>query len=62
VRATVDDNCTGCGLCQEICPEVFRLGSADKAAITVDRVPQEDRERCLEAEAECPVEAIHAEE
>lgn len=62
MRATVDDSCTACGLCEESCPAVFQLGSADKAKVIADPVPEESRECCLEAQQECPVEAIHVED
>lgn len=58
MKAKVDANtCTGCGLCTDTCPEVFEL-SDDVAIVKVDIVPDEARESCREAAANCPVEAI----
>jgi len=54
------DTCTGCGLCVDICPEVFDL-SGDVAVLKVDSVPAEAEETCREAAESCPVEAIHIE-
>jgi ferredoxin len=58
MRAKVDeDTCTGCGLCVDICPEVFEM-DGDVARAKVGDVP-EDLEECAEEAAEsCPVEAI----
>jgi len=63
MKATVDDNCTACGLCPQTCPEVFELGDDDdKARVIVDTVPPEAEDTCREAAESCPVEAIHLEE
>jgi ferredoxin len=62
MRVTVDDNCTGCGLCQETCPEVFEMTDDDVAKVKEDPVPQQVEETCREAAENCPVEAIHLEE
>jgi len=63
VIATVDDNCSACGLCVETCPEVFELpDEADITSVIVDEVPPEAEDACREAAEDCPVEAIEIEE
>ncbi|MBN1845540.1 MAG: ferredoxin [Sedimentisphaerales bacterium] len=58
MRAMVDEEtCTGCGLCADICPEVFVLQD-DKAQVAQDPVPADSEEDCREAAESCPVEAI----
>ena len=61
MRATVNDSCTGCGLCADTCPEVFEL-DGDMAKVIVDPVPEAAVESCREAADSCPVEAIVIEE
>ncbi len=62
MRAIVDEEeCTGCGLCSETCPEVFEL-SDDVASVIVDEVPEDAIDTCKQAADECPVEAISIEE
>lgn len=49
--------CVGCGLCAEICPELFELGEDGKARVTEGADPK--RFGCLNEAAEsCPVGAI----
>jgi len=63
MKASVDDSCTACGLCTEICPDVFRLDEVDDIAqVIVDQVPPDAEDSCREAADGCPVEAIHLEE
>lgn len=61
MKATVDaDLCTGCGLCESTCPEVFEVQD-DIAVVIVDTVPKDAEESCKEAAEDCPVEAISCE-
>jgi ferredoxin len=58
MRVCVDkERCIACGACEDICPDVFELGSRDVARVLVDdAAPWKD---CvLEAEESCPQEAI----
>lgn len=58
MKAIVDEDiCTGCGLCPEICPEVFELEGAT-AHVKVEQVPHEAEGTCREAMDDCPVSAI----
>ncbi len=49
--------CIGCGACEGTCPEVFKLVN-DKSQIKLTPVPEEFQISALEAEDNCPVEAI----
>ncbi|MCX7043938.1 MAG: ferredoxin [Candidatus Sumerlaeota bacterium] len=62
MKAIVDpDTCTGCGLCVEICPEVFEM--KDEVAVAkAGMVPVEKQDTCREAKDSCPVEAISIQE
>ena len=56
--ATVDkDTCTGCELCTQTCPEVFRM-EGDVAFAYANPVPAEHEDTARQAAEECPVEAI----
>ena len=57
MRVRVEDNCTLCGMCVNICPEVFSLGDM-VAAVTDSGISPESEELVQEAAEECPVEAI----
>ncbi|MCM8766879.1 MAG: ferredoxin [Candidatus Omnitrophica bacterium] len=51
------DLCTGCGLCVDICPEVFEMGET-VSTVKLANVPPELEEKVKEAAESCPVEAI----
>ncbi|MHB8897943.1 MAG: ferredoxin [Thermoguttaceae bacterium] len=59
MKASVDkDLCFGCGVCTDVCPEVFQVGSDKKVQVLVDPIPAELEERCREAVDRCPESAI----
>ena len=49
--------CIGCGLCEEICPDVYRM-EGDKAVAYVEKVPETLHFLAQRAADECPVDAI----
>ena len=55
------ETCIGCGLCPQICPEVFEM-EGDKAKVLIDVVPKDCEECSKKAAEECPVTAISIEE
>jgi len=62
MRATIDEeNCIGCGLCADTCPEVFEMND-EKARMKMDDIPDNLAETCREAAENCPVEAIQIED
>lgn len=62
MKAFVDPSlCTGCGLCVDLCPEVFQLGD-DGLAVAVDQtIRSADEQDAHQAADECPVAAIRVE-
>jgi ferredoxin len=61
MKAIVDhDTCIACGLCEETCPEVFKVN--DTAEVKADPVPSDLEDSCREAAESCPVDAIAIEE
>lgn len=62
MKAYVDEDlCIGCGLCPDICPEVFEFGMKDVATVLVDEVPADVEDSAKEAAESCPSEAIRVE-
>lgn len=57
MKARIEDTCTACGLCCDVCPDVFEMGD-DVATVIATPVPDEYRELALQAADECPVGAI----
>lgn len=53
----VNDDCTACGICEDICPEVFELGD-EIAEVKLNPVPAEYEAKVREAAEECPTESI----
>lgn len=59
MKASVDrELCIGCGLCAEICPEVFAMGDDSIAFVICEESPASAQESVQDAAASCPVEAI----
>jgi ferredoxin len=56
-----EEECIGCGTCEEVCPGVFKLNEeTDKAeVINQGGAPENQIEEAIES---CPVECIHWEE
>lgn len=56
-----EEECIGCGTCQELCPEVFELDEQTQKArvIRPEGGPEELIEEAMES---CPVSCIHWEE
>jgi len=58
MKATVDDSCIGCGLCEDVCPEVFELRDDGLAQVIVNDIPEQAEGCAQEAADSCPVDAI----
>ncbi len=56
-----EDECIGCGSCEEICPEVFKLNQETEKAevIKLERGPEDLIQEAIDT---CPVSCIHWEE
>jgi len=62
MKVIVDaDTCTGCGTCEDICPEVFEVKD-DVAVVKANPVPAQHEQACRDAREACPVDAISIEE
>jgi len=59
MRAFVDaDLCNGTGLCENTCPEVFRLTNEGISEVKIDPVPLKLEGKCKQAAESCPAGAI----
>ena len=52
-----EDACIGCGLCVNLCEEVFEM-QGDKAVVKGSSVSKEAEAGCQQAVSDCPVNAI----
>ena len=57
VKINLDD-CIGCGVCSQLCPEVFKLDENEGKAMVIS---QDNLGLAKEAVVSCPVSAITAE-
>ena len=55
-KVWIEEDCTACGLCEEICPEVFIL--KDIATVIDGANFAVNEEKIKEAAESCPVEVI----
>ena len=54
-----EELCTGCGLCEETCPDIFKMDEdKDVAAVIKTDYDEYDEECIQEAVESCPSEAI----
>lgn len=58
MKAIIDDGCIGCGICAEICGEVFKM-SDDGMAEVYAEVTADLEDSAHEAAEACPVSIIH---
>jgi len=55
-KVWIEEGCIACGLCEEICPEVFRM--EDEASVIENADYNSFEEGIKEAAENCPVEVI----
>ncbi len=58
MKMHVNESCIGCGLCASTCPEVFSLTDAGVATAIPGEVAPDEEASALDAQQNCPVDAI----
>ena len=59
-KVWIEDECTICGVCEDLCPDVFDMG--DETTTIIGGADFEANEDCIrEAADNCPVEIIKIE-
>jgi len=59
VKAIVDETlCSGCGVCEEMAPDVFAMNDAGTVDVKVDPIPEDLQGSAQEAADGCPSGAI----
>ena len=61
MKASVNEDCIGCGLCEGTCPDVFSIGDDGVAHAIEGDVPEDSEDGAQEAADNCPVSAITVE-
>lgn len=62
MNVSIDESgCIGCGLCTQVCPEVFEMGDPGVAEVIMEEVPENLEDSVQEAADSCPVEVITVE-
>ncbi len=63
MKVSVDKQaCIGCGACEAVCPQVFRLGDDGLSQVLTPEVPLDLIDQVRDAADACPVSAIHIEQ
>lgn len=58
MKMQVNEECIGCGLCPEICPDVFKMQETGFAEAIDEDISEQVEESAEEAMESCPVSAI----
>ncbi len=58
-KVTIEEGCISCGVCETICPEVFKVD--DVAIVMKDADLNANEAKIMEAAAACPVTVIKVE-
>ena len=60
-KVWIEDECTLCGVCEDLCPEVFPMGD-ENTTVLADADLAANEDCIIEAAQNCPVEIIKYEE
>ena len=59
MKVTVDETlCSGCGVCEEVAPDVFAMNDAGVVEVKINPVPADLEQAAQEAADGCPSGAI----
>ena len=61
MRVWIEEGCISCGLCENVCPEVFKLNE-DGLSEVIAEPESEDEDNVREAADGCPVSVIITED
>lgn len=62
MKAYVDrEACISCGLCESLCPSVFKLDEESISEVIVDEIPKDSESCAIESQEQCPTDAIKVE-
>ncbi|WP_195267152.1 ferredoxin [Eubacterium sp. 1001713B170207_170306_E7] len=62
MNVSIDESgCIGCGLCTQVCPEVFEMNDSGVAEVIMEEIPENLEDSVQEAADGCPVEVITVE-
>lgn len=62
MKAKITEDCISCGLCSDMCPDVFEVPTGELAKVKVDEIPEDQSDCAREAADACPTSAIVIEE
>lgn len=60
MKASVTEDCISCGICIDICPEVFQMGE-QYAEVQMEPIPEQHEDAVRDAADQCPTDAIMVE-
>lgn len=61
MKVKVNENCIGCGMCIDMCPEVFGYNDEGLSSVKSEEVSDELSGAVADAQGTCPVDAIEVE-
>jgi ferredoxin len=58
LKVSINDACSGCGVCEGTAPEVFQMNDSGVAEVQAEGLAAADDDIVIEAAEGCPCEAI----
>lgn len=61
MKVKVNEECIGCGMCIDMCPDVFEYNDEGLSSVKSEEIDDSMADEVMQAQGACPVDAIETE-